>query len=477
MIADELLAHCADGLRKAGLSPERRLLLAFSGGLDSSVLLDLLHRHTDRGGPPLELVHIDHNLRDDSRNDADFCTAEAKRRGLPIATERLTWKSRDVGQAAARKRRMAAIADVAFERGIDDIAFAHHGDDRFETFLFNLRRGTGLDGLAPMALTAPFPLPGADLRIIRPVLGIFRAQLESYADARGVEFVTDPTNIEDGYSRNRIRHHLVPQLVSGDDEHRSAVLDAIDHLASERRAATHYARALADEAAIDWPGLRCRAFDRIALAKAPAATVARLFHILEPSLNAAAIGRIHNNLSAPPSAAPRHLTLSRCVITFVGDRIVFYHSTGRGGKDVLERQAEPILLTPFDGGQAPYFGSEIHWGLERSDAEAGHHRWEARFDADALARPLRLGGFEAGARLTRSDGDEIYHQKLTKLFSASGVDADIRWRWPCIYDAHDHLVWAAGLERGAAASVEAETVQVWNIRVTPSLCISEFIQQ
>lgn len=473
MTTDGLVADCRHRLTQ--LDVGSRILIAYSGGLDSSVLVDALARAYRRGGPRPELVHVDHGMRPSSADDARFCRRMADRYGFTIEIETLDLDP-SAGQQRARTARMAAIAQCALARGIDDVAFAHHGDDRVESLLLHLRRGTGLDGLAPMPPLDRFPVPGCELRVVRPLVDRTRSRLEDYADRHDVDFVTDPTNRTDRYERNRIRHHVLPELLV-DSGARHRAIQAIDHLGREREAADRQADDLEAEAALFHPGLRTRAFDRSALRRAPAATVARLFLRLAPRLDASSIERIHDAIREA-GARPHHLTLSGCVVTVVRNRVVFRPSEDRGGRDVLNRRARPVRLEPLEGGSAPFFGASIRWELCSGDGPAGaDDRWEAIFDADRLEPPLRLEGFVDGARLVRTDPDgETYHQKLTKLMSARRVDADCRWRWPCVYDDRDRLIWPAGLARGAAAVADERTDRIWRVTVAPADDLTEIIQ-
>ena len=464
----------------AALDVGPRILIAFSGGLDSSVLVDLFDRRRRRGGPEIELVHVDHGLRPDSGVDARFCEETARRRGVALEVIALDFDAERVGQHRARQRRLAAIAEYARSRGIDDVATAHHGDDRIESFLLNLERGTGLDGLAPMGPDAAFPIPGVGLRLLRPLVGLLRHQLESYAEARDISWTEDPTNETDAYARNRIRHHLVPALADSSGDRRQ-ILETIDRLEDERRAADTHCDALADEARRPSPGIRTRVFDRRRLQKAPRATVIRLIQRLQPTLDAASLDDIYSAIIAEPSSAPTHLTLSGCVVTTVRNRVAICPAEERGGRDVLQQSVQPIDIAPFPAGQAPYFGSQLVWGTDTSgDGPSCHSletRWSADFEACELRRPLYVAGFTAGCRLLRrNENGSPFHQKLTKLFSEYRIDADIRWRWPCLYDGDDRLVWAAGLPRGAAANRSGADGQVWSLQVRPSDELTEMIQ-
>ena len=185
------------------LEPGEDVLVALSGGADSVALLHALLTL----GYPVRAFHLNHCLRGaEADRDEAFCRALCERLGVPLTAERI-----DVGaqakacgegvEAAARRiryKRLSAAAQGA------KIATAHTADDNLETMLFHLARGTGPKGLAGIP-----PVRGD---IIRPLIGVERAQVESYLHDMGQNYVTDSTNADDAYTRNRIRHEVVPVL-------------------------------------------------------------------------------------------------------------------------------------------------------------------------------------------------------------------------------------------------------------------------
>ena len=442
------------------------VLLAFSGGLDSSVLLDLAWRHQSAGGPQLHLVHIDHGLRPSSADDASFCQRRAEELKLPLEVVRLDLGSPPVDQGTARAARLQAIARIADEQGIGDIYTGHHGDDRIESFFFHLLRGTGLDGLAPMPLSSPFPLPGSPLRMIRPLQGELRADLETYAEEQAIPFVEDPTNASDDYSRNAIRHHLIPE-VAPESRSREILLRAMDNLDDERRAADHFAEKLLREARAPWSIDGEVAMEREPLAAAPHATVTRLLRRLQPGLTAEALRRAADAIAAP-SGACRHLDLPGCLLTVGTSTVVLQPSSARGGRDVLTRQASPVVLKPSSAGQATFEGFTIRWStIDETSTTPNDDPWVASFDRGSLCAPITVHGWSPGMKLLRrSPNGEIYHQSLTKLFAERGIDAWMRWRWPCLTNGGDDLLWAGGLPRGARAE-PAKNAPRWRCRIVP----------
>ncbi|MGH0029542.1 MAG: tRNA lysidine(34) synthetase TilS [Myxococcota bacterium] len=201
-------------IERLGLA-DRRVLVAASGGLDSTVLAHaLVASGACRGG--VVLGHVHHGLRG-AAADADQAAVAAL-----AATLETTFHSRRISpeslregrssldrptlQEAARTLRYAAFHAMAAEAGARVVATAHHADDQAETVLLRLLRGTGPDGLAGI------PERSSDGRVVRPLLRLPRADLEAYARSRGLAWREDASNASRRYARNRLRHDFLPAL-------------------------------------------------------------------------------------------------------------------------------------------------------------------------------------------------------------------------------------------------------------------------
>lgn len=180
----------------------------FSGGLDSTVLLDILHRHAHERGWPLAAVHVHHGLSPNADAWATACADFCAVRGITLAVDRVHVR-RDAPEgleAAARAARYAVFASRP-ERWI---VLAHHRDDQAETVLLQLLRGTGLKGVAAMPPVRR--LPGTAQSLVRPLLELPRAALEAHARAAGLRWVEDESNAAFGHDRNYLRHEIAPRL-------------------------------------------------------------------------------------------------------------------------------------------------------------------------------------------------------------------------------------------------------------------------
>ncbi len=192
-----------------------RALVAVSGGVDSVVLL---HALLAVGMRKLIVCHFNHRLRGRaSAADARFVQALAARLGLECETGAadVTALAKAEGRSletAAREARYRFFAETARRRRCRTLFLAHHADDQVETFLFNLFRGAGRAGLGGMAPESLRSVAGTRLRLVRPLLGIWRSEIEAYAAARRLRHREDASNRSLIPTRNRIRHELLPLL-------------------------------------------------------------------------------------------------------------------------------------------------------------------------------------------------------------------------------------------------------------------------
>jgi tRNA(Ile)-lysidine synthase len=177
----------------------------------------LLHWLVEKGYRDLIVCHVDHGLRPESGMDAAFTQEQAIKLGLKAIT-----RFADAGavaaarnlslEAAAREARYAAFAGIAAESHIFRLFLGHHADDQVETFLLQLMRGAGSSGLGAMAAVSAREIEGVELRIARPLLGVWRAEIDEYVAERCLPYREDATNAELDHTRNRIRHLALPSL-------------------------------------------------------------------------------------------------------------------------------------------------------------------------------------------------------------------------------------------------------------------------
>ena len=183
--------------------------IALSGGLDSSVLLHLLARLSNREAlPPLSAIHIHHGLQPVADAWPEHCRQVCAALGIPLQVRHVQGASCASLERAAREARYAALAA---ELGAGDVLLtAQHRDDQAETLLFRLLRGAGVRGLAGMPSSRRLGRGW----LVRPLLDVSRRELEAYAQAEGLNWVEDPSNQDDRMARNYLRNRVMPLLAA-----------------------------------------------------------------------------------------------------------------------------------------------------------------------------------------------------------------------------------------------------------------------
>ena len=190
------------------VSPYRQLLVGFSGGLDSTVLLHRLKLWRDQE-PDVQLraLHVHHGLSPHAEDWVAHCEALCATWGIPLSVERVRLQDEGLGtEAQARKARYAAFARVVQPGEV--LVTAQHLDDQCETFLLALKRGSGPAGLSAMPERADF----AGTQLIRPLLRETRASLETWARTHQLSWIEDESNQDDTYDRNFLRLRVTPLL-------------------------------------------------------------------------------------------------------------------------------------------------------------------------------------------------------------------------------------------------------------------------
>jgi len=220
-----------------------RVLVGVSGGADSVALLHILVRLQPSFNLTLYVVHVDHQLRPASAADAEFVGTLAERFHVPVIIERrdvaaLCRKARWSLEDGARRIRYQCFLEAARRYTADAIALAHTADDQAETVLMRLVRGSGLTGLAGI----PAARLTEGVRIVRPLLTVWRRDITRYLDGERLPHREDPSNEDVRFVRNRIRHELLPLLAR---DYNPNIKGALIQLAEQSRCDSTYLQASA----------------------------------------------------------------------------------------------------------------------------------------------------------------------------------------------------------------------------------------
>ncbi|MFI3273001.1 tRNA lysidine(34) synthetase TilS [Vibrio sp.] len=233
-------------LSQSALKP-RRLVVAFSGGVDSRVLLELAAQYTQAHDIECHAVHVHHGLSKNADHWAEQCQAWCDVLSIPLVIERV---SLDVNNGESIEKLARDARYHAFKQHIrhgDVLVTGQHIDDQVETFLLALKRGSGPKGLSSMAKVMLF----ADAHIVRPLLSVTRTEIEAAAHDMGLTWVEDESNQDVRFDRNFIRHQVTPVLTERwpsfrESVSRSAQLCAEQELLLDELLESHFQQALGD---------------------------------------------------------------------------------------------------------------------------------------------------------------------------------------------------------------------------------------
>lgn len=207
----------------AALPASTPVLLGLSGGADSVTLLHLLCRLREQSPFPLYAAHVNHGIRteeygNEAMRDERFCMELCEKFSVTLFVEHidvpaLVNETATGLEGAARDARYSCFSALMTEHNIPILVTAHNANDNLETQIFNLCRGCGIDGICGIPEVRPLSAD-SDKLTVRPILSASRAEILTYCEENRLEYVTDSTNLSDDCTRNRIRHHIIPQLQS-----------------------------------------------------------------------------------------------------------------------------------------------------------------------------------------------------------------------------------------------------------------------
>lgn len=188
--------------------PSCHFVVAYSGGIDSEVLLHLMHQQLkDNKQHQLSAIHVNHGLNQSARQWQDHCQAHCDELGIKLDIISVDVSGEGGIEASARAARYAALSEHAPEKSV--VLLAQHLDDQLETLLLQLKRGAGPKGLASMSQDF-YDQKGQ--RFIRPILGASKSDIQGYAEQHALVWVEDDSNSDVRYERNFLRHEVIPRL-------------------------------------------------------------------------------------------------------------------------------------------------------------------------------------------------------------------------------------------------------------------------
>ncbi len=438
-----------------------RVLVAVSGGLDSVVLLDALSHLSEENPFDIVVGHVDHGWRGKaSVEDAEFVEHLAVSYGVPFQIHRLTdaelRKENSEGrEGAARQARLAALRAMASSVGADRIALGHTADDQAETLLYRLTRGTGPRGMRGML---PVRLP-----FVRPLLSVSRAEIQTYADRRGLTWREDATNADLSYARNRIRHRVVPELRAINPEAVAALCRAADLQSDLDEAVEYFVRALLSDVRVD-EDRADSPLQRSCLQALPDSAVGLVLReaIRQARGGLAGIERTHIDAVRTLAAGDRahgSVTLPGLDVRVQGD-ILSFSSSPTEVPESWEIDVE-LGMTRLPGSHGE-LELRIAPLADVDRAALGADRWTEAADADCIRFPLRMRTRRPGDRFTPLGlGRAI---KLKDFLINEGAPYYERDAIPLLCDAQS-IVWVVGLRLSDTVRLSDQTERVLLMRV------------
>lgn len=409
------------------------MAVAYSGGLDSAVLLHLAHAYAVSRGVRLHAFHIHHGLSPHADDWLLHCERQCAQMGVPLESRRVALDgARGQGvEQAARIARYAALGALCEAHGVPLLITAHHQDDQAETVLLQLFRGSGVAGLSGMdaANSAPGLLGSERVMMGRPLLGIPRSDLERYAAAHGIGHVEDESNADPRYARNALRHRVMPEIGNHFSGYQERIVRSALHAQAAQR--------ILDEVAAQDLGL-CRDGEALRLSSLKALSEDRCNNLLRHWFAL-------QGLRMPASAWLDEMRIQ--IFNAKEDaRIRVTHADGE-----IRRHRDRIHLTRrFDDGDLQMPPVDFQWNGE------GHRRFEdfggtlhfeqtsQGFDPAWLRKQaLQLRFRQAGDKLRLAANRPT--RTLKQHYQALGVPHWERERLPIVTAAGGQILYAAGI--------------------------------
>ena len=420
------------------------ILLAISGGADSVAMLDLFAKAEYN----FAIAHANFHLRgDDSNRDEAFVRSLAKKYGVDIFVKSFDTKSYAAEkhisiEMAARELRYAEFERIMNQHGFDSTAVAHHIDDAIETFMLNLLRGSGISGLTGM-----HPKNG---RIIRPMLCFTRQEIEDYIKNNGLEYVTDVTNFENEFSRNKIRNCVVPYFEQINPSFRNSFADTFKYMQQVKEIYFEEIERQRSVATISEPDNLKIDIDQ--LLQYPHRE-AFMFEILRQyGFNKKQVQQIGHSLSGESGktfSSPSHQLLKDRKYLIINK--------------LNQAAASPLFIQKSDIDKGVFYWGDYKFEFEICDNANINLKCGSEtsfFDYDKLTFPLEIRHWHNGDTIVPFGRKQP--KKLSDIFIDHKLSVVDKER-TAILCSGGNIIWAVGLRAAETCKVTSETVRILRI--------------
>lgn len=429
----------------AGLPNDTPVLLAFSGGADSSALLHILAEDAKANGFKLSVAHFHHGIRgEEADRDAEFCKKEAEKYGAEFYLGKADIPSlaKENGtslEAEARAQRYAFLEKIMRENNIPILVTAHHADDLIESVLMHIIRGSGITGLKGIVPCRSF---ADDLFIVRPILNATKSDITDYCEGNKIEFVNDSTNSDKSYLRNHIRSDVTPKLYE--------LQPSLPEMFSRLSQSATEADSFIDSVAQRFISRECNdnGIPIDSLLALHSALQAKVISLYFEKMCHATLERVHINAiirlcirSVPHSS----ISLPDNNMARIEENILIFE------QDHIDDDSEPFFVAFYEGTHILENGIVIK--IEKNPIGKADSYYES-IDIACDAIPPK------SYFRPKEDGDVILtnkqHKKVKKLFNEKGIRLFLRKSIP-ILTSLDEILWIPGV--AACDSIKAGKIK------------------
>lgn len=443
------------------LSPGDRVVVAVSGGPDSICLLHLLHQLAPEFELELFVAHLNHMLREEAIQEEKFVRQIAEDLSLPFYSERIDVKSLlqkgESLEEGARRLRYDFLKRASERFSASKVALGHNADDLVETVLFNLIRGTGLGGMRGI----PPIRKEKTLTYIRPLIGIWREEIEKYLEEKNIPYVIDKSNLSLQFTRNKIRHRIIPLL----QEINPKVKAAIYRLAVISGEVHSFLRKEAGEKKRDIVELKTRYLLKINLSSLLSSHPA-----LQKEMLRIVLAEFGGDMSEMGNEAIESVLemKEKETLTLPGNlrarREGMFLLFNKGKRRTIPYQM-PLKVPGYT------FIPPAGMGIEAQIIE-GHYLLkdpsclEVTLDADEIRGELIARSWKRGDRMIPLGMNQA--KKLQDMFVDCKVPREKRHRIPLICD-EEGILWVVGLRIAERAKVKENTKRTLHLRAIPEI--------
>ncbi len=431
-----------------------RVLIGLSGGADSVCLTQCLHELQKEFAIELGAVYCHHGIRgEEADEDGYFAQQFCKERGISFysISEKVSVRAKEkkmTEEEAGRDFRYETFWTIMQKEGYNKLAVAHNADDRAETMLFHLARGTGIAGLSTME---PKRLFADSAWLIRPLIGIRKEDIEFWLCEKKITWRVDRTNLEDVYSRNQIRHYVIPALQTVNEK-------AVEHMGDTAEHLREICSYLKEEEDILYRECVREEKDRMVLS---VPSLEKKHSYMKKSILYRSFAE---SLGEKKDITSVHVNMLLDLLEGKSGRTVSLIKGVRGQRSYDEL----ILFKPernekYDSQQAVMDGLEVV--MEKSvynGQEILKNEYTKQFDYAKITNELCVRFWQQGDYLyLKEDGGK---KKLSRYFIDAKIPPEERERIPLLADG-SHILWIAGHRMSAYYKVTDKTKEILTVTI------------